>query len=201
MSTINNDTGKESARYFIDLFEKGVLAKETLGGPNLIEGFGLGKYAMYLGFPQDMPRFKREFPQVVEVTGLGLPIKKRVEANCGGAFTLSMFKYGKSRDQAWDFVSFSVSKDSMEKYWLANSNMLPVRTDTVSPAHGGEFLKACLPHQRAERIFPQMAEWETVREKVMTPRFTTMAQGQLPFDQGMKEIQDEAQAICDKAKT
>ena len=200
VSTIGSDSGKEAGQYFVDLFSKGVLAKETLGGPNLIEGFGLGKYAMYLGFPQDMPRFKREFPQVVDVTGLGKPIKKKVEANCGGAFTLSMFKYTKNRDQAWDFLAFSVSKDSMEKYWLANSNMLPVRTDVKSPAFTSEFLKACLPHQQVERIFPQMAEWETVREKVMTPRFTTMAQGQLPFAQGIKEIQDEAQAICDKAK-
>jgi ABC-type glycerol-3-phosphate transport system substrate-binding protein len=201
-STLANDSGKEAMQFMVDLFKKEYMAKETLGGANYIEGFQLGQYAMFFGLNFHYAQIKKAAPQVIDQVDLAPPFANKVPSNCGGAFSLNLFKQSKKQDEAWAFVEFACNKANVEKYWLPNSNMLPSRKD-VKPssfAYPDKLLTMMQEHQKVQNIFPQLAEWETIREKILTPYVTKMCDGSMDFTQGMKDIESQAKEICDRAQ-
>jgi sn-glycerol 3-phosphate transport system substrate-binding protein len=192
----DTDASKEAGKYFLDLWTGSkVINPNNLGKgyTELVNDLGLGTVGMFHGITQNYFALVQQYPDLADKIKIAPPQTKTATSTVGGAFSMSIFKASDHPDQAMKFITWATGKDAMEKYWLPKGQVLSPRTDVASPGMPDEIAAMMKKYQDVQAVFPFATQWETVREKVLSPRLAQLAAGQGDFDSGWKDIQEQAE--------
>lgn len=198
VSTFSSDASKEAGKYFIDLWTGSkVINPNNLGKgyTELVNDFGLGTVGMFHGVTQNYFGVVAQYPELTDKIKIAPPQTHAATSTIGGAFSMSIFKYTKAPDQALKFIEFATGKDAMEKYWLPKGQVLSPRPDVPSPGMPDDIAQMMRKYQDVQQVFPFATQWETVREKVLSPRLAQLASGQGDFDSTWADIDAQTQEV------
>jgi multiple sugar transport system substrate-binding protein len=196
--TFDTDASREAGQFFVDLWTGSkVINPNNLGKgtTDLVNDLGLGTVAMYFGITQNYFALTSQYPDLADKIKIAPPQTRATTSTIGGAFSMSVFKYTKAPEQALKFVEYTTSKEAMEKYWLPKGQVLSPRPDVPSPGMPDDIAARMRQYQDVQAVFPFATQWETVREKVLSPRLAQLASGQSKFDSAWKEIQEQAEMV------
>lgn len=194
VSTFDSPAATEAGKYFIDLWTGSkVINPNNLGKgyTELVNDLGLGTVGMFHGITQNYFALVQQYPELADKIKIAPPQTRTATATIGGAFSMSIFKYTKAPDQALKFIEYATGKDAMEKYWLPKGQVLSPRQDVPSPGMPDDIAAMMREYQDVQAVFPFATQWETVREKVLSPRLAQLAAGQGDFDSGWKDIHEQ----------
>jgi multiple sugar transport system substrate-binding protein len=198
VSTFDSDAAKEAGQYFVDLWAGSkVINPNNLGKgyTDLVNDLGLGTVGSFHGITQNYFALTSQYPDLADKIQIAPPQTKASTATVGGAFSMSIFKYTKAPEQALKFIEYATGKEAMEKYWLPKGQVLSPRPDVPSPGMPEDIAAKMRQYQDLQQVFPFATQWETVREKVLSPRLSQLASGQAKFDSMWKEIHDQTQMV------
>jgi ABC-type glycerol-3-phosphate transport system substrate-binding protein len=106
---------------------------------------------------------------------------------------MSVFKYTENPEAAVKFVEWATGADALSTYWLPKGQVLSPNPSVPSPGMPDEIAARMAEYQAAQDVFPFATQWETVRERVLSPRLAQLVSGQSDFDSAWSDIQAEAE--------
>lgn len=138
-ATLTDPAVKDALGFYRDLWTSGVIPKsaQTDDGTQILSLFEAGKVGMVANGAFAYSELKSKFPNLnYGITPI--PGKTGGEASFAGGDTIAITKDSKNPDAAWDFVSWTASKDVQEKY-IAGAGVVPIRADAVPADSGANF--------------------------------------------------------------
>jgi ABC-type glycerol-3-phosphate transport system substrate-binding protein len=193
--TFDTEESRAAGKFFVDLWtEHGVVNANNLekGYTELVNDLGLGTVAMFHGVTQNYFALVSTYPDLAEVIKIAPPQTNTATSTIGGAFSMSVFKYTEHQEAAVQFVEYATSAEALATYWLPKGQVLSPNPAVPSPGMPDDIAASMSAYQAVQEVFPFATQWETVREKDLTPRLAQMVSGQGDFDSSWNEIQEQA---------
>ena len=194
--TFDSEESRLAGQYFVDLWTTdGVVNANNLekGYTELVNDLGLGTTAMFHGVTQNYFALVQTYPDLADVIKIAPPQTNAVTSTIGGAFSMSVFKYSENPEAAVQFVEWATGADALANYWLPKGQVLSPNPSVPSPGMPDDIAARMAEYQAVQDVFPFATQWETVRERVLSPRLAQLVSGQGDFDSTWSDIQSEAE--------
>jgi ABC-type glycerol-3-phosphate transport system substrate-binding protein len=194
--TFDTEESRAAGQWFVDLWTThGVVNANNLekGYTELVNDLGLGTTAMFHGVTQNYFALVQTYPDLADVIKIAPPQTNTETSTIGGAFSMSVFKYSEHPEEAVQFVEWATAADQLTNYWLPKGQVLSPNPNVASPGMPDEIAARMAEYQAVQDVFPFATQWETVRERVLSPRLAQLVSGQGDFDSTWSDIQSEAE--------